>query len=41
MNDAYEFRRQAVEARELAARSATAEDKAFWYSLAEDWMKLA
>ena len=36
-----EFRKQAEEARQMAARSAKQEDKAFWLRLAEDWLKLA
>lgn len=41
MTDSDEFRKQAREARETAARSQKQEDKAFWLRLAEDWLKLA
>ena len=41
MNDADEFRKQAEEARQTAARCLKQEDKAFWLRLAEDWLKLA
>jgi hypothetical protein len=36
-----DFRKQAEEARQMAARSLKQEDKAFWLRLAEDWLKLA
>lgn len=36
-----EFRKQAEEARQTAARSLKQEDKVFWLRLAEDWIKLA
>jgi hypothetical protein len=41
MTDANDFRRQAEEARQTAARSLKQEDKAFWLRLAEDWIKLS
>ena len=41
MTDADDFRKQAEEARQMAARSLKQEDKAFWLCLAEDWIKLA
>ncbi len=41
LSDADEFRKQATDAREMAARSLKQEDKAFWLRLAEDWIKLA
>jgi hypothetical protein len=41
MTDADDFRKQAEEARQMAARSLKQEDKAFWLRLAEDWIKLA
>ena len=41
MSNADQFRRDAEEARQSAARSTKQEDKAFWLRLAEDWYKLA
>jgi hypothetical protein len=41
VTDADEFRKQAIEARQMAARSLKQEDKAIWLRLAEDWIKLA
>jgi hypothetical protein len=41
VSDADEFRKQAEDARQMAARSLKQEDKAFWLRLAEDWNKLA
>jgi hypothetical protein len=41
VTDADEFRKQAEDARQMAARSIKKEDKAFWLRLAEDWIKLA
>ncbi len=41
MTDADDFRRQAEEARQTAARCLKQEDKAFWLRLAEDWIKRA
>jgi hypothetical protein len=41
LTDANEFRKQAEEARQMAARSLKQEDKAFWLRMAEDWIKLA
>jgi hypothetical protein len=41
VTDADEFRKQAIEARQMAARSLKQEDKAIWLRLAEDWLKLA
>ena len=41
MTVADDFRKQAEEARQMAARSLKQEDKAFWLRLAEDWIKLA
>jgi gluconate kinase len=41
VSDADEFRKQANDARQMAARSLKQEDKAFWLRLAEDWIKLA
>jgi hypothetical protein len=41
VNDADEFRKQAEEARQTAARCLKHEDQAFWLRLAEDWLKLA
>jgi hypothetical protein len=36
-----EFRKQAEEVCQMAARSLKQQDKAFWLRLAEDWIKLA
>jgi hypothetical protein len=41
VSDADQFRKEAEEARQMAARSLKQEDKAFWLRLAEDWNKLA
>ena len=41
MSSADQFRKNAEEAREMAAQSLKEEDKAFWLHLAEDWNKLA
>jgi gluconate kinase len=41
VSDADDFRTQAEEARQTAARSLKPDDKAFWLRLAEDWMTLA
>ena len=41
MSNADQFRKDAEEARQMAARSTKQEDKAFWLCLAEDWYKLA
>ena len=41
MSEADDFRKQAEDARQMAARSLKQEDKAFWLRLAEDWNKLA
>jgi hypothetical protein len=41
MTVADDFRKQADEARQMAACSLKQEDKAFWLRLAEDWIKLA
>jgi anaerobic glycerol-3-phosphate dehydrogenase len=41
VSDADDFRKQAEEARQTAARSQKQDDKAFWLRLAEDWMALA
>ncbi len=41
MSNADQFRKDAEEARQMAARSTKQEDKAFWLRLAEDWNKLA
>lgn len=41
MSDADQFRKQAEDARAMAARSLTLGDKAFWLRIAEDWIKLA
>lgn len=41
MSDADDFRKQAEDARNHAARSLKQVDKAFWLRLAEDWIKLA
>jgi hypothetical protein len=40
MSNADEYRKQAEDARQMAARSLKEEDKAFWLRLAEDWLKL-
>jgi hypothetical protein len=41
VSNADQFRKDAEEARQMAARSTKQEDKAFWLRLAEDWYKLA
>ena len=41
MSDADDFRKQAVECRQLAATTTIPADKAFWLRVAEDWLKLA
>jgi hypothetical protein len=41
VSNADQFRKDAEEARQMAARSTKQEDKAFWLRLAEDWNKLA
>ena len=41
MSNADQFRKDAEEARQMAARSTKQEDKACWLRLAEDWNKLA
>jgi gluconate kinase len=41
VSDADDFRTQAEEARQTAARSLKPDDKAFWLRTAEDWMTLA
>ncbi len=41
MSNADQFRKDAEEARQMAARTTKQEDKAFWLRLAEDWNKLA
>lgn len=41
MSNADQFRKNAEEARQMAAQSPKAGDKAFWLRLAEDWIKLA
>jgi hypothetical protein len=41
MTDGADFRKQAEEARLMAARSSKQEDKEFWLRLAQDWDKLA
>ena len=41
MSNADQFRKDAEEARQMAARSTKQGDKAFWLRLAEDWYKLA
>jgi hypothetical protein len=41
MSDAEEFRKQAHDARQMAAQSGKQEDKDFWLKLTEDWLKLA
>jgi hypothetical protein len=41
MNDAYDFRKQAEKAHQMAADARKPEDKASWLLLAEDWLRLA
>jgi hypothetical protein len=38
MSDVEEFRKQAEDARQMAARSIKQDDKVFWLRLAEDWI---
>ena len=41
MGDSDQYRKQAEDARQLAARSVRPDDEAFWLRMAEDWAKLA
>ena len=41
LSDADEFRRQAEDARKMAAGTSKQADKVFWLRMAEDWAKLA
>jgi hypothetical protein len=41
MNDADRYRKQAEDARQMAAKSVSPLDKATWLRIAEDWLRLA
>jgi hypothetical protein len=41
VSDSDEYRKQAEEARQMAAKAVLREDQVFWLRMAEDWAKLA
>jgi hypothetical protein len=41
VSDSDEYRKQAKEARQMAAKAVLREDQVFWLRMAEDWAKLA